>query len=256
MMNENTSGRVSLVGKLIRVLGVTALAVAALFAGGMAFGATSAHAQSPTPPTPTVEVPTATPEPGAMIFVGDIEVVTADVCGGGSITLTLTPGDPGDGISTVSVAGFFVNGTEANESFMFDPAVTIAGDGSFSDSAPLPPPLDAILASIAGTFDFTTDPATVSGTLTIGLVADPGGTPLCEADFTGEALAAGAPTPTVPPPAPTVAAAVPTALPVTGASVTPGTGGDGVLWAVVAGIAAVLALGAAGTATVRLRSGK
>ena len=63
-----------------------------------------------------------------------------------------------------------------------------------------------------------------------------------------EALAAGVEPPT---PVPTVAA-VPEALPVTGATATSATGG-GVLWAAIAGIVAVFALGA-GAVTVRRRS--
>lgn len=253
MKKENLGIRVSLVGKVTVLVGVAAVALAVLFAGNMAFGSSTAYAgvatETPTAgPTvePTAPPPTATPEPGAMIFVGDIAVTEAEVCGGGTITLTLTPGDPGDGIVTVVVANVFVLNAAQNLTIEFDPAVPIAGDGSFSNTGPLPDPFAAINATLAGTFDFSADPATVVGTLTVGDAA----APLCETDFTAEALAAGAEPPT---PVPT-AAAVPTALPATGASVTPGTGGDGALWATVAGIVAVFALGAAGAVAVRRRS--
>ncbi len=251
-MNRNLGYRISLAGKLTGLVGVAAVALAVLFAGSMAFGSSTAYAgvatETPTvgptvepTPEPTVE-PTATPMPGAMTFVGDIEVTEAEVCGGGTITLTLTPGDPGDGIAKVVVADVFVLNTAQTLTIEFDPAIAIAGDGTFSNTGPLPDPFAAINATLAGTFDFSADPATVAGSLTVGDAA----APLCEADFSAEALAAGAPAPT--------AAAVATALPATGTSVTQSTGSDGVLWATVAGIVAVFALGAAGAVAVRRRS--
>ena len=71
----------------------------------------------------------------------------------------------------------------------FDPPIGIGPDGSFFSSGPLPPPLDAILTTFEGTFDFAAVPATVSGMLTIGMVAAPS-TILCTATFT-----AGGPSP-------------------------------------------------------------
>ena len=239
MTKQNLGSRVSLAGKLksraswwLVAAGAVVLAV---------FSATIANAAG-SPPN-GIATPTAEPEPGAMIFVGDIAVTEADVCGGGTITLTLTPGDPGDGVAKVVVADVFVLNTAQNLTIEFDPAVPIAGDGSFSNTAPLPDPFAAINATLAGTFDFSADPATVAGTLTVGDAA----APLCEADYTAEALAAGEEPPT---PAPTAV----TELPATGTSVAPSTGGDGVLWATVAGIVAVFALSAAGAVAVRRRN--
>ena len=245
MTNQDLGSWVSLAGRVksrpswwLVAAGAVLLAV---------FSASIANAAG-SPPN-GMATPTSTPPPGAMIFVGDISVTEAEVCGGGTITLTLTPGDPGDGIATVVVAETFVLNTAQTLTMEFDPAIAIAGDGSFSNTGPLPDPFAAINATIAGTFDFSADPATVAGTLTVGDAA----APLCETTYTAEALAAGAEPPTPVPAAEAVPTALP-ALPATGTSVTQGTGSDGVLWATVAGIVAVFALGAAGAVAVRRRS--
>ena len=229
--------------------------VAAMLVASIVLGSATVQAGPPPPtetPMPTEEPPDPTPttEPGAPIFTGDFDVTEADVCGGGTFTMTLTP--DGTAIVALSVVGFFVLGSANDNQTDFDPPVPIAGDGTFDTSGPLPPPLETILSTLAGTFDFGVDPATVSGTLKIGLVADPTGDPLCEATFSGEALAAGAPTPTLPPPAAAATATVAPGLPSTGS--TGGSSSGGALWAVVAGIVGLFALGTAGVASLRRRT--
>ncbi len=188
-----------------------------------------------TPPTATPvapPAPTATPEASATVFTGDIEIVDAS-CGDGTIALTVNP--ESTGITTVVVEEFMVSGSPNDLTLEFDPPVAINPDGSFSNTAPLPPPLDVINASLVGTFDFAADPATVAGTITIGLVADPS-TVLCEADYTAEALAVGVVPPTATP--------VAVALPQTGTGAgTSDTAGSGWLIAVLAGAALVAGLG-------------
>ena len=160
--------------------------------------------------------------------------------------MTLTPAK--DGIVLLTVAGFFVSGSPNDNQTEFEPPVPIAGDGTFNTAGPLPPPLDSILSTLAGSFDFDVDPNTVSGTLTIGLVADPS-VVLCEATFTGEALAAGE---EPPPPPPAAADTVAPSLPATGSS--GGSSSDGALWAILAGIVGLFALGTAGVASFRRRA--
>ena len=199
-----------------------------------------APTDTPVPGVPTAApmAPTATPEANATVFTGDIEVVD-DGCGDGTIALTVNPDSTG--ITTVVVADFMVSGSPNNLTLDFDPAIAINADGSFSNSGPLPPPLEVINATIEGTFDFSADPATASGTITIGLVADPS-TVLCEADFTAEALAAGVVPPTATP--------VVVELPETGTAASADAGSSWLV-AVLASLALVVGLGFFG---LRLRA--
>ncbi|MCH7719243.1 MAG: hypothetical protein IIB21_07205 [Chloroflexi bacterium] len=198
--------------------------------------------------TPTPPAPTPTTEPGAVIFTGTFDVTEADVCGGGTFALTLT--SDGTGIVLLSVVDFIVSGSPNNNETSFEPPVDIAGDGSFFSEGPLPPPLEIVLSTFQGTFDFGVDPATVSGTLTIALVADPSAV-LCEATFSGEQLPVGAEPP--PPPPPAAADEPAPGLPATGTSGGTGSSSNGALWAMVAGIIGVVALGSAGVASLRRR---
>ena len=137
---------------------------------------------------PTAPTPTPPAVPGAQLFVGEFAVTDPD-CGGGDITITLNPA--GTGIVSLAVTGFNVLGDPNELVTDFDPPIAIESNGSFSSSAPLPSPLDAIFE---GTFDFAANPATVSGTLTITLVDNPG-VVLCAAAFTAEGPPRATPTP-------------------------------------------------------------
>ena len=142
---------------------------------------------------PAAPTPTPTPVPGALVFVGEFAITDPD-CGGGDITITLDPA--GTGIVSLAVVGFNGLGSPNELVTELDPPIAIESDGSFSGSFPLPAP--GISATIAGTFDFAADPATVSGTLTIALVVNPSFV-LCAADFTAEGPPVGALTPTATP---------------------------------------------------------
>ena len=157
------------------------------------------------PPAP---VPTPASAPDALVFVGDVGVTDAG-CGGGDITITLNPA--GTEIVSLSVVGLDKAAGPDDLVTEFDPPIAIEGDSSFYRSAPLPSPLDMILATFEGTFNFAADPAIVSGTFTIAFVEDPS-VVLCAADFSAEGPPsdidiAGVPLPT---PSPTAA---PTAAP-------------------------------------------
>ena len=156
---------------------------AAIEPGPALTNATVSCGEAPPPPT------TPTPVPGALVFAGSFEDIydftgdTTPDCGGGTLALTLTP--DGTGIVSLVVTGFNVGGSLNDNVMDFDPPIAIASDGSFFSSDPLPPPLDAILSTLEGSFDFSVVPATVAGILTIALVADPS-VVLCAADFTAE----------------------------------------------------------------------
>ena len=190
------------------------------------------------PTAEPTEEPTAEPTavPGVMSFVGTF--TEGGGCGPGDIVLTVSP--DGSEIVSIGVTNFFLAGNPIPDlTIPFDPGVPIdPTDGSFSQSAPLPPPLDTINAAIDGTFDFSADPPTVAGTLNVTTIE--GGAVLCDATAYSAEQTDAAPEPTVAPP-------------VTGSG--PGTGSSSealLLTLLVAGVAA-LALGATGMAVVRRR---
>ena len=125
-------------------------------------------------------------------FAGEF-AVTDSQCGGGFLTLTLTP--EGDGIALLWLTAFILVGAPNDLVTAFDPPVAIETDGTFFDSRPLPLPLDSILITFEGAFDLAPDPTTVSGTYTVGLVSDPS-VALCAATFTAEQVASVQQTPT------------------------------------------------------------
>jgi hypothetical protein len=118
------------------------------------------------PTAEPTEEPTAEPTavPGVMSFVGTF--TESGGCGPGDVVFTVSP--DGSEIVSVGVTNLAVGGNPIPDMTLdFDPGIPIdPDDGSFSNSGPLPPPLDTINAVIEGTFDFSTDPATVTGTLT------------------------------------------------------------------------------------------
>ena len=154
------------------------------------------------PPAP---VPTPASAPDALVFVGEVAVTDAG-CGGGDITITLNPA--GTEIVSLFVAGLDKADGPDDLVTEFDPPIAIEGDSSFYRAAPLPSPLDMILATFEGTFNFAADPAIVSGTLTIALVEDPS-VVLCAADFSAEGPPGDVNTSGVPLPTPSPTAAPP-----------------------------------------------
>ena len=191
--------------------------------------------EEPTAEPEPAEEPTAEPEPGVMIFVGTF--TEGGGCGPGDVTLTLSP--DGSEIVSIGVVNFLLGETAAPDlELVFDPGIAIdPTDGSFSNSGPLPDPLAAINADIVGTFDFSADPPTVAGTLSVSTIE--GGAVLCDLTaFSAEQ---------------TDAVPDPIVAPTTGSG--PGTGSSNetlLLTLLAAGVGA-LALGATGMAVVRRR---
>ncbi len=183
------------------------------------------------------EEPAAEPTavPGVSSFVGTF--AEADDCGPGDVVFTVSP--DGSEIVAVDVTNFVFAGNPVDLAIPFDPGIPIdATDGTFSNSGPLPAPFDAISADIVGTFDFSADPPTVAGTLTI---TSPAGVAVCDATaFTAEQ---------------TDEAPEPDAVGAPGTGSGPGAGSSSealLLTLLAAGVGAV-ALGVTGMAVVRRR---
>ena len=245
---------------MINVRGWWVLGVAAFVLIGLAMNmsATTIHADvcppepaSPpngvSPPAKVCEDPTAVPDPtevptpeptavpGVMIFVGTF--TEGGGCGPGDVTLTVNP--DGSEIVSIGVVNFLLGETAAPDlDLVFDPGIAIdPTDGSFSNSGPLPAPLAAINADIVGTFDFSADPPTVAGTLSVSTIE--GGAVLCDLTAFSAEQSDAVPDPIV--------------APTTGSG--PGTGSSNetlLLTLLAAGVGA-LALGATGMAVVRRR---
>jgi hypothetical protein len=203
---DNVRGALALIGA-----GAIAIAMAIF---GLAVSSNGVHAQTP----------------GAT-YAGDVEVLTANQCGGGTITLTLDA--TGANIVEIVLDGTYVGGVLVNSvatppggPLVITPAppIAIAGDGTFDTTFQ---PITGVDADFAGTFD--TD--TVDGTFGVPALqcvdvpfSAVAGATLPTATATVEAPTAEA-TATV---AATVAA---TALPETGAGTTSTGSGDGAtLW--------------------------
>ncbi len=243
---RKTSQERTLKGHSRWLIAAGVLALAALVFGGLALGSSTAQA-GPTPePTPT-----ATAIPGSETFVGTLEAATTPAaCGPGTIILTLS-GDHTQLLS-LEVRDFPVAGTAQNQTIVYEPPADVAADGTFSQSGPLPPPLEAITGTLDGTFDFVADPATVAGTVNIAA----GAAVLCDTTFSAVLQAGPSPTPlptatSAPPATATVAA---TALPATGDGPTAASGTDGTFLALIAAVAGGVALATAGLAALRRRT--
>lgn len=187
------------------------------------------------PTAEPTEEPTAEPTavPGVQSFVGTF--TESGGCGPGDVVLTVSP--DGSEIVSIEVVNFLLGETPAPDmEIPFDPGIAIdPNDGSFSNSGPLPPPLDAINADIAGTFDFSADPPTVAGTLT---VTSPAGAVVCDATAFSAERTDEAP---------------PIVAPTTGSGPGAGSSSEALLLTLLLAGVGALALGATGLAVVRRR---
>ena len=190
------------------------------------------------PTAEPTEEPTAEPTavPGVSRFEGTF--TEGGGCGPGDVSLTVSP--DGSEITLIEVTNFSLAGNPIPDMVVpFDPGIPIdPTDGSFSSSGPLPPPLDTINAVIEGTFDFSTDPATVTGTLTASTIA--AGAVLCDATAFSAEQTDAAPEPTV-------------GGPVTGSGPGAGSSNEALLLALLAAGVGAVVLGATGMAVVRRR---
>lgn len=205
-----------------------ALAVAAMIVAGLALATTTTHAQ----------------EAGAT-YTGPLEVVVADTCGGGTISLTLN--EDGTAITRLELAGLFVAGINVDTIsdppsplvIDFDPGLAVA-KGSFNEEfEPLPDVLPGTMAVFQGTFDGDT----VTGSLGIATLK-------CEVPFSA-VVGAAAPTPE---PTSEPTATVAPVLPVTGVAGPTGSSGGEALWAIIAATMGAFALGAGALAVMLRRS--
>lgn len=186
------------------------------------------------PTAEPTEEPTAEPTavPGVQSFVGTF--TEGGGCGPGDVVFTVSP--DGSEIVSVDVTNFSVGGNPFADLIVpFDPGIPIdPDDGSFSNSGPLPPPLDTVNAVIEGTFDFSADPPTVAGTFT----AAAGDAVICDATaFSAER--------TDEPP--------PIVAPTTGSGPGAGSSSEALLLTLLLAGVGALALGATGLAVVRRR---
>ena len=186
------------------------------------------------PTAEPTEEPTAEPTavPGVQSFVGTFTEGVG--CGPGDVVFTVSP--DGSEIVSVDVTNFSVGGNPFADLIVpFDPGISIdPDDGSFSNSGPLPPPLDTVNAVIEGTFDFSADPPTVAGTFT----AAAGDAVICDATvFNAER--------TDEPP--------PIVAPTTGSGPGAGSSSEALLLTLLLAGVGALALGATGLAVVRRR---
>jgi hypothetical protein len=199
-------------GGLIALL--AGAAAVALLVIGLAAGATGAQAQE-----------------AGVSYGGDVEVLVANSCGGGSIVLTV--GDDGASITEITLDGTYVGGVLVNT--LSDPPggpfvitletpIAVADDGSFSESFQ---PIAGVDADFAGQFEGDT----VTGTFGVAALT------CTDVPFSAEA---GVVPPTSTPAAAATATAGP-ALPSTGS----GSAGSGDSTALLVMLAA-----AAGVATL------
>ncbi len=207
---------------LLMGAGVLALAVAL---GGLVLGAPNAQAQA---------------MPGAT-YAGTVDVITPDVCGGGTIGLTID--GTGANIVQIVLDGTIVGGVLVNTvatppggPLVVDPAppIAVAGDGTFDTTFQ---PLAGVDATFSG--QFTGD--MVTGTFGVAVLQCTGVT------FSAQVAGVGVtptPSPTATEPAPT-ATVLATALPSTGngPTTTDGSGSNPGLWIALA-VLGVASLGA------------